>query len=148
MELSCSVCSELYVPTVHVVITPCGHMFHNDCILPWLERSRTCPDCRTECNASGLTKVHFNVTAHLERNNAMLMEKLDNITLKLGEALTKIEQTTDTCKEKQDMLSDTLQTVLDEMRTQNTGIRDLEHKMDECTMGLGDFMTSMFDAKE
>lgn len=78
----------------------------------------------------------------------MLMEKLDNITLKLGEALAKIEQTTDTCKEKQDMLSDTLQTVLDEMRAQNTGIRDLEHKMDECTMGLGDFMTSMFDAKE
>lgn len=27
---------------------PCGHDFHDSCILPWLERTNTCPLCRSE----------------------------------------------------------------------------------------------------
>lgn len=27
---------------------PCGHDFHDECILPWLSRTNTCPMCRTE----------------------------------------------------------------------------------------------------
>uniref|UniRef100_A0A182KAW9 RING-type domain-containing protein n=1 Tax=Anopheles christyi TaxID=43041 RepID=A0A182KAW9_9DIPT len=148
MELSCSVCSELYVPSVHVVTTPCGHLFHNDCILPWLERSRTCPECRAECTATALIKVHFNVTANLERNTTLLVEKLNKLTTKLDEqveALRKIEKRTDKCVERQSMMVDTLQLLLDEIRTQSTCIRDLENKMDDCTVGLGDFLTNMFD---
>jgi len=27
---------------------PCGHDFHDECILPWLNRTNTCPLCRSE----------------------------------------------------------------------------------------------------
>ncbi|KAK9718385.1 hypothetical protein K7432_005558 [Basidiobolus ranarum] len=29
---------------------PCGHAFHQDCLLPWLQRVNSCPLCRRKIN--------------------------------------------------------------------------------------------------
>lgn len=43
---SCAVCLEDFVPKQEVMVTPCKHMFHEDCIMPWLKSQGQCPICR------------------------------------------------------------------------------------------------------
>uniref|UniRef100_A0A182PER2 RING-type domain-containing protein n=1 Tax=Anopheles epiroticus TaxID=199890 RepID=A0A182PER2_9DIPT len=155
MELSCSVCSELYVPSEHVVITQCGHLFHHACIVRWLQRSQTCPECRAECTATRLIKVHFNVTAHNERNRpanaerSLMEDKIDILTSKVTEqeqALKQMQESTYQGVADQVASRETLMTLLEEVRLQNTVIQDLGNKTDECTVGLADFLANMFDS--
>ena len=44
---SCSVCLEAYKVGESVTTTPCGHKFHLDCLLHWIDEDKiTCPLCR------------------------------------------------------------------------------------------------------
>eukprot|EP01101_Sappina_pedata_P012176 TRINITY_DN8316_c0_g1_i1.p1 TRINITY_DN8316_c0_g1~~TRINITY_DN8316_c0_g1_i1.p1 ORF type:complete len:294 (+),score=75.82 TRINITY_DN8316_c0_g1_i1:261-1142(+) len=45
-DLQCIVCMEEFERTSKAKQLPCGHLFHFDCILEWLERHNTCPMCR------------------------------------------------------------------------------------------------------
>lgn len=38
MNISCVICSDLFIPTAEVYITQCGHMFHFACLINWIER--------------------------------------------------------------------------------------------------------------
>lgn len=52
LQKDCAVCKEQFNlhPEDHrdliIVTLPCDHPFHQDCILPWLKSSGTCPVCR------------------------------------------------------------------------------------------------------
>uniref|UniRef100_H3DCY3 RING-type E3 ubiquitin transferase n=1 Tax=Tetraodon nigroviridis TaxID=99883 RepID=H3DCY3_TETNG len=48
--LECPVCKEDYSVEETVRQLPCNHLFHNDCIVPWLEQHDTCPVCRKSLN--------------------------------------------------------------------------------------------------
>ncbi|KAI7836347.1 hypothetical protein COHA_009770 [Chlorella ohadii] len=39
----CSVCHDEYREGEEVLELPCGHNYHADCLLPWLETHNTCP---------------------------------------------------------------------------------------------------------
>lgn len=45
---SCTVCLTEINQNDDTVIVPCGHMFHDSCIMQWLEMHNTCPVCRYE----------------------------------------------------------------------------------------------------
>jgi len=44
----CTVCQENMPMGIKAMVVPCGHIFHPDCILPWLKDHNTCPVCRYE----------------------------------------------------------------------------------------------------
>ena len=45
-EVACSICKEHVVVKEMVYQTPCAHIFHKDCLSPWLQMSNRCPTCR------------------------------------------------------------------------------------------------------
>ncbi|CAI9089159.1 OLC1v1023670C1 [Oldenlandia corymbosa var. corymbosa] len=42
----CAICLEDFEPKELVTVTPCNHMFHEECIVPWVKNQGQCPVCR------------------------------------------------------------------------------------------------------
>lgn len=45
-DKKCIICLEDFEAKEVVMVTPCNHMFHEDCILPWVKSHGKCPVCR------------------------------------------------------------------------------------------------------
>mmetsp|Transcript_35274 Transcript_35274/g.77217 ORF Transcript_35274/g.77217 Transcript_35274/m.77217 type:complete len:239 (-) Transcript_35274:183-899(-) len=58
-HLKCGICQEVFVDPVSA--TPCGHSFCRKCIMQWLQRQSTCPECRQKTKKQGLLR---NLIAH------------------------------------------------------------------------------------
>lgn len=44
----CAICLQEFVVGLQVTRLPCSHIFHGDCVLNWLTKSKACPLCRSE----------------------------------------------------------------------------------------------------
>lgn len=105
MNLTCAICSDLLMPSDDIHITPCGHAFHHACLLQWLQRSKTCPQCRNKCHEKSLIKAYFNVAVNddsTEEDSATLLHKLDNLTLAVREKDKKIKDYEDKAETQKD----------------------------------------------
>ncbi|EDV36064.1 uncharacterized protein Dana_GF12143 [Drosophila ananassae] len=97
LNLNCVICAELFSQADEVFVTVCGHMFHHNCLNQWLDRSKTCPQCRNKCTTRNIFRVYFNL-ANLDVSRidvGSLQEQLDNahLALKMKEKeYGKIEQ--------------------------------------------------------
>ncbi|XP_055380102.1 E3 ubiquitin-protein ligase TRAIP [Condylostylus longicornis] len=83
MNLTCVICAELFVQADDVHATHCGHLFHQICLIQWLERSKTCPQCRHKCYQKSHHKIYFNI-GNLDTSNidiASVQQQLDDAKL-------------------------------------------------------------------
>ena len=65
--MKCPTCFELLISDAknYIVTSPCGHLFHNDCVQAWLDRGNlSCPQCRTGLTREKLIRLYsFETTA-------------------------------------------------------------------------------------
>nr|XP_039264610.1 E3 ubiquitin-protein ligase RNF181-like [Styela clava] len=47
-ELKCPVCLVPFDESETALEMPCEHIYHGQCILPWLNKTNSCPNCRHE----------------------------------------------------------------------------------------------------
>lgn len=52
-ERDCAVCQDNFEVGSEVLVLPCAHRFHGDCITPWLQMHASCPVCRARVNGGG-----------------------------------------------------------------------------------------------
>ena len=44
----CSICIKKFIKGEVVRVLKCTHVFHDKCLLPWLEKHSQCPNCRKD----------------------------------------------------------------------------------------------------
>lgn len=151
MAFSCTICTDIFVSSDDIHVTPCGHAFHYVCILQWLERSKTCPECRNKCIAKSLIKIYLKITTVADNpgDNALLQQNFDNLKLTLREKEVKLKNLEDAQEahklerkkmkklvaslentiKSQDTLTVGLRFEIDQLRTENSLNKKLKEEL-------------------
>ena len=137
MNTACSSCLELFTSRSNISTTPCGHVFHTECITKWLQdRQKNCAQCRKSCTVNQIVKLYFsegdpenNLVAELIEENIKLKNeanstKSENLILQtdIHEANSKIRKLqTKANSEKSENLR--LQTETDAVKSENVRLQ-------------------------
>lgn len=66
-SVDCSICMEVNESYV-MAAAECGHIFHKECVTPWIQQAGTCPSCRVRISTASLRKIFVSVTSSAASN--------------------------------------------------------------------------------
>uniref|UniRef100_A0A336KCN0 CSON007042 protein n=1 Tax=Culicoides sonorensis TaxID=179676 RepID=A0A336KCN0_CULSO len=123
MNINCIICSDLFISADSIVAAgTCGHLFHFHCLNQWLERSKTCPQCRSKCTQKQVLRIFMNIltAADLSEDAGQLINKVDTLTLQVREKDGKIlslEKEIDTRRKELNKCTKTVSRLEDSLKT-------------------------------
>ncbi|XP_071570158.1 E3 ubiquitin-protein ligase TRAIP-like [Temnothorax nylanderi] len=134
MNLVCVICSELLAPSDDVFYTPCGHIFHFACLIQWLERSKTCPQCRDRTTEQTIRRIYFNFSNSdsIAEDAASLQNRIDGLTFQLklrDENLNKLTEANGKLETQTAGLRREVRNVESEMKGKNSAILALKEQI-------------------
>ncbi|XP_011250734.1 E3 ubiquitin-protein ligase TRAIP isoform X2 [Camponotus floridanus] len=87
MNILCVICHDVLLPSEDIVFSRCGHVFHFSCLSRWLERSKTCPQCREKVTENKIYRVYFTFpnseTASDNADNSLLQGRIDSLQFQI-----------------------------------------------------------------
>lgn len=94
----CPICWEDFEAREEVMLTPCDHMFHEECIMPWVKSNGQCPVCRyafsdperettTTTTTSNVGLNNTTNIAYVAATDVLAVDQLMSIIRAMDEAL-------------------------------------------------------------
>eukprot|EP00088_Acartia_fossae_P027443 TRINITY_DN28203_c0_g1_i1.p1 TRINITY_DN28203_c0_g1~~TRINITY_DN28203_c0_g1_i1.p1 ORF type:complete len:415 (-),score=45.67 TRINITY_DN28203_c0_g1_i1:42-1286(-) len=133
MRVNCSTCLELLTPGDNLVCTPCGHVFHMQCVLQWFESKKNCPQCRHSANEKNLRKIYLSeVDGGDVADPDDLQNRLDNALFKVRTLNTELDNAksrSKTTDEKNVKLKEEIKKIEHSRRKAEDALRDIQVKI-------------------
>lgn len=131
MNIVCVICSDLLIPSDDVFYTPCGHIFHFTCLIQWLERSKTCPQCREKTNQAKIHRIYFNFSNNdtIIDDASALQDKIDKLTFQIllkEKDIKHYKEKSETMEKQNVGLRNELKKVESQLREKETAIHALK----------------------
>ncbi|KAJ8883503.1 hypothetical protein PR048_015347 [Dryococelus australis] len=79
MVVNCVICSDNIDSTSDAYSTRCGHVFHFVCLIGWLERSKTCPQCRNETSENDIHRLYLHTSNESEVQDGLLWSQIERL---------------------------------------------------------------------
>ena len=103
MNVACSTCLDSLTLESGISATPCGHVFHTDCITKWIESGQNnCSHCRADCQKKNFVKLFFSqnelglqqneVIDDISEENQKLLQQANEAKSRELEASRKFEK--------------------------------------------------------
>ncbi|XP_069361813.1 E3 ubiquitin-protein ligase TRAIP [Maniola hyperantus] len=101
MHILCTICSDLVNQAENIHVTKCGHVFHYHCLSQWIERSKSCPQCRNKVTERCMFRLYPTIS------NEPSAQDVATLQSRHDDALLQLRQLRASCKEYTDKIAST-----------------------------------------